>query len=153
VSVPELAARLGMEPHPEGGWFVRTWTAAPTVETTGGTRPTATLIHFLLPAGEVSTWHRVVSDEVWLWHGPGSLTLQLGGSGDAPDEAGAVHRLGPETAEVFQVVVPAGTWQRTLPADADVLVSCLVSPGFDYADWTLWIRTDSTGGHRADRPL
>jgi predicted cupin superfamily sugar epimerase len=123
------------------------------VGTPGGTRPTATLIHFLLPAGEVSTWHRVVSDEVWLWHGPGTLALQLGGSDDEPDEAGAVHRLGPGAAEVFQVVVPAGTWQRSLPAEADVLVSCVVSPGFDYADWTLWIRTDPTGGQGADEPL
>lgn len=152
MSVPQLAARLGMEPHPEGGWFVRTWAAAPTVQTPGGARPTATLIHYLLPVGVVSAWHRVSSDEVWLWHGPGTLPLQLGGSGDAPDEDGPLLRLGPGPDESFQVVVPAGSWQRTLPADADVLVSCLVSPGFDYADWTLWIRTDPTGGQRTEPP-
>lgn len=138
---PALATRLGMEPHPEGGWFVRTWAAAPTVETAGGARPTATLIHFLLPAGEVSTWHAVVSDEVWLWHGPGALALQLGGDGPEPDEAGPVLSLGPEEdgrPGSFQVLVPANTWQRTLPGTVDVLVSCLVSPGFDYADWRLF---------------
>jgi predicted cupin superfamily sugar epimerase len=137
MSIPARARRLGMEPHPEGGWFVRTWTATPTVQTAGGPRPTATLIHFLLPAGEVSTWHRVVSDEVWLWHGPGPLALQLGGDGDEPDEAGPVHPLGDGEADAFQAVVPAGVWQRTLPGEREVLVSCLVSPGFDYADWEL----------------
>lgn len=139
--VPALAAELGMEPHPEGGWFVRTWAASPTVETPSGTRPTATLIHFLLPVGQVSAWHAVMSDEVWLWHGPGALALQLGGDGEEPDADGPVHVLGP-TAEgvpaAFQVLVPAGTWQRTLPGRSEVLVSCLVSPGFDYADWRLF---------------
>ncbi len=140
MSVPPLAERLGMERHPEGGWFVRTWAAAPTIETPGGPRPTATLIHFLLPAGEVSAWHRVVSDELWLWHGPGTLELQLGGTSDAPDEGIPTCLLGPGEQASFQVLVPAGTWQRTLPGDAEVLVSCLVSPGFDYADWELYGR-------------
>lgn len=134
---PALAARLGMEPHPEGGWFVRTWAAAPTVHTAGGVRPTATLIHFLLPPGETSAWHRVVSDEVWLWHGPGTLELQLGGAGGEPDASGPVRLLGRGEDASCQVLVPAGVWQRTLPAPEDVLVSCLVSPGFDYADWEL----------------
>lgn len=137
MSTPPLALRLGMEPHPEGGWFARTWTATPTVPTPNGPRPTATLIHFLLPAGEVSAWHRVSSDEVWLWHGPGSLALQLGCASDEPDETGPVLRLGDGPDEAFQALVPAGVWQRTLPGENDVLVSCLVSPGFDYADWEL----------------
>ncbi|WP_230487361.1 cupin domain-containing protein [Nocardioides anomalus] len=28
-------------------------------------------------------------------------------------------------------------WQRTVPHDDDALVSCLVSPGFDFADFEL----------------
>jgi predicted cupin superfamily sugar epimerase len=139
--VPAVAAQLGMEPHPEGGWFVRTWAAGPRVETPGGTRPAATLIHFLLPAGEVSAWHAVVSDEIWLWHGPGTLSLQLGGTGAEPDAAGPVRLLGPGGTDhdaAFQVLVPANTWQRTLPGTTEVLVSCLVSPGFDFADWKLF---------------
>lgn len=31
----------------------------------------------------------------------------------------------------------AGTWQRTLPANDDVLLSCVVSPGFVYAGFQL----------------
>lgn len=133
--IPVTAAALGMEPHPEGGWFRRLWAAGPTIETPGGTRPGATLIHFLLPAGEVSVWHVVTSDEIWLWHGPGGLDLQLGGSGQVPDPTGPVKTIGPQGP--FHVLVPAGVWQRTLPGTEEVLVSCVVSPGFDYADWRL----------------
>ena len=127
---PELAESLELEPHPEGGWYRQTWASPVTVTLPDGrVRPTATLIHFLLPAGESSAWHRVRSDEVWLAH-TGIVTLELGGSGDRPGP--------PEQAtDDTQVVVPAGVWQRTLPADADALVSCLVSPGFDFADFEL----------------
>lgn len=138
-AIPERAAALGLEPHPEGGWYGRTWTASHVLETPGGPRPAATLIHFLLAPGEVSAWHRVISDEMWLWHGPGALRLQLGSDGEVPDGAGEVLVLGPALGEghLAQALVPAGVWQRTLPGEAEVLVSCLVSPGFSFEDWTL----------------
>ena len=64
-SRPPLAERHDLEPHPEGGWFRQTWVSPVTVTLPDGrTRPTATLIYFLLPAGESSAWHRVASDEV-----------------------------------------------------------------------------------------
>ncbi len=133
---PRLAEQLDLEPHPEGGWFRQTWVSPQTVTLPDGrVRPTATLIHFLLPVGDSSAWHRVRSDEVWLAH-TGAVTLELGGSADSPvTETTAVVGTGP--GEGAQVVVPAGTWQRTMPGDGDVLVSCLVSPGFDFADFEL----------------
>ncbi|NEM90921.1 cupin domain-containing protein [Galbitalea soli] len=130
---PERAAELGLEPHPEGGWYRRTWTSPATAETPRGERPAATLIHFLLAPGETSAWHVVTSDEMWLWHGPGVLRLQLGGEGDAPVE-GEVLALESSAA---QRLVPAGVWQRTLPGTEEVLVSCLVSPGFSFDDFRL----------------
>lgn len=42
-----------------------------------------------------------------------------------------------EAGQSTQALVPAGTWQRTLPGPDDALVSCLVSPGFDFADFEL----------------
>jgi predicted cupin superfamily sugar epimerase len=39
--------------------------------------------------------------------------------------------------EVAQALVPAGEWQRTVPSAEDALVSCLVPPGFDFADFEL----------------
>lgn len=132
------AVRLGLAPHPEGGWYRRTWTAHPVVVTDRGERPAATLIYFLLPPGEASAWHVVSSDELWLWHGPDPLTLQFGGTEAAPVD-GTIVMLGPDEArgQRAQVLVPAGTWQRTLPSDGEALVSCVVSPGFSFDDWSL----------------
>lgn len=141
---PRTAELLDLEPHPEGGWYRRTWRADTTVTLPGpgGTervRPTGTLIHFLLEPGESSVWHVVDSDEIWLWHGPGTLRLRLGGSGPAPDPDGEVVVLGRDLAagQHVQGLVPAGTWQRTEPGATEVLVSCVVSPGFDFADFHL----------------
>jgi len=136
---PPLAEALDLAPHPEGGWFRQTWAAAEEVTLPDGrVRPTATLIYFLLPAGECSAWHRVASDETWLAH-TGAVTLQRGGDGASPVPSGTVTVAVPGTAEdaVAQALVPAGHWQRTLPGPADALVSCLVSPGFDFADFEL----------------
>ena len=139
---PPLAELLDLRPHPEGGWFRRTWTSTVPVAPPGTApdvvRPTATAIHYLLQAGEESRWHRVTSDELWLHHSGPALELRLGGTGDEPGEP-ASALLGGDLAggQRFQVLVPAGTWQAAGPASADVLVSCVVSPGFDFADWTL----------------
>lgn len=140
MTTPATASSLGLEPHPEGGWFRRTYTAASPVDTAGGERPAVTLIHYLLTPGESSAWHVVSSDEVWLWHGPGRLELSLGGTGEAPDVSPRTVVLGPATAggEAAQGIVPAGTWQAArLLDDAECLVSCMVSPGFSFADWRL----------------
>lgn len=134
--VPTTAARLELEPHPEGGWYRQTWRSPVDVTLPDGrVRPTATLIWFLLPAGDSSAWHRVASDELWLAH-TGEVALELGGSGDAP-EAVERHVVGVGATQVSQLLVPAGVWQRTLPGEHEALVSCVVSPGFDFDDFTL----------------
>ncbi|WP_235564694.1 cupin domain-containing protein [Modestobacter sp. Leaf380] len=114
--------RLRLEPHPEGGWYRRTWTG-PAAE---GGRPGATAILFLLTPGESSAWHTVDADELWLWHGPGRLELQVGDD---------VLVLGPDAV---QGLVPAGVRQCARPLDEDeVLVSCVVSPGFEWSGFAL----------------
>ena len=145
LAVPARARLLELEPHPEGGWYRRTWAGTSSTETPAGTRPAATLIYFLLPPGEASAWHVVTSDEVWLWHGPDTLRLQFGGSGDSPVE-GDVAVLGPneDAGERSQVLVAAGVWQRTLPSAGETLVSCIVSPGFSFDDFTLAEADDQT---------
>ena len=114
---PVTAERLGLEPHPEGGWFRRTWTSPAAQDG----RRAATAILFLLVPGERSVAHVVDADELWLWHGPGTLTLRVG------DER--VHL----DLEHPQVLVPAGVEQSAEPAADEVLVSCVVSPGFEWA--------------------
>jgi predicted cupin superfamily sugar epimerase len=138
---PPLAEQLDLAAHPEGGWYRETWRTAAAVTPHGypGPRATATGIYFLLNPGEISRWHVVRSDEVWLWHTGGPLILRLGGSGDVPDQ-GAELILGMDLAagQRPQLVVPGGVWQSARPAGVEpVLVSCVVSPGFDFADFRL----------------
>ncbi|MEU2041004.1 cupin domain-containing protein [Nocardia niwae] len=130
---PPLAVALDLAPHPEGGWYRETWRSPVEFMPEGypGPRAAATAIHFLLLPGEQSAPHTVRSDELWLWHRGGPLALDIGGE---------VVTLGPdlEQGQLLQAVVPGGVSQSARPAGAEyVLVSCIVSPGFDFADFRL----------------
>jgi predicted cupin superfamily sugar epimerase len=138
---PELARQLDLRPHPEGGWFRETWRSPVSFRPDGydSPRSAATSIYYLLQPGEESRWHLVRSDELWFWHRGGPLALHLGGNGAQPADSGAVL-LGGDVAggQQPQVLIPAGTWQSAAPAAAEpVLVSCVVAPGFDFADFRL----------------
>jgi predicted cupin superfamily sugar epimerase len=136
TDVPALAQELGLEPHPEGGWYRETWrSSVEVVLSDSRRRSSATLIWFLLPAGASSAWHRVTSDELWLAH-TGSVLLELGGDGPQPTWHETVT-VGTGDGASTQALVPANTWQRTVPGPSDALVSCLVSPGFDFDDFEL----------------
>ncbi|MDF7665432.1 cupin domain-containing protein [Bifidobacterium sp. ESL0745] len=116
-------------------------------------RPLASLIYFLLAEGDASAWHKVDATEIWLWHGPATVGLELGGYGNAPaDESGRMlYKLGQgitsasstsdgttsAAVPIGQVVIPEGCWQRTVPGKGDALVSCVVSPGFTFDGFTL----------------
>ena len=141
TSLPDWAQGLGLQRHPEGGWFLETWRSATSVELPGYPTPRAlgTAIYFLLLPGEESAWHRVRSAELWFHHRGAVVELSLGGDCDHP---GAVtqHRLGPDvaTGQSPQLLIPPGHWQAARPTgDEPVLVSCVVVPGFDFADFTL----------------
>lgn len=132
VARPDLAVALDLAPHPEGGWYRRTWTSPVVVATPYGPRPSATAILYLFDAP--GRWHRVRSTELWCRHSGPEADLVLGGDGPDP-VPGARLRLGPAGP---QQEVPPGVWQRAEPAGPGaVLVTCVVSPGFDVADFEL----------------
>jgi predicted cupin superfamily sugar epimerase len=134
-----LVKRLGLAPHPEGGFFRETWRSPlllPALPPDGRIRAASTAIYFLLPAGTFSALHRVASEEAWHHYDGDPLDLHL------IDERGEheVVPLGRDFArgERPQYVVPAGTWQAAVPrGDRYALVGCTVSPGFDFADFEL----------------
>jgi len=135
TNLPEWATDLDLQPHPEGGWYAETYRHADGVERPEGDRSLGTAIYFLLLPGESSAWHRVASDELWFHHRGGGLRLWVG---DDPDDA-VEQVLGSDIAagQRPQLLVPGGAWQAARPVDEAVLVSCVVVPGFDFADFEL----------------
>ncbi|MHA6800591.1 cupin domain-containing protein [Bounagaea algeriensis] len=130
------AEEFDLLPHPEGGWYRRTWTSPFTLSRDGALRPSATAIYFLLTAGESSRWHTVESAELWMWHRGGPLSLYLGGEGELPAEHPEHISLGAGAGQRPQALAPARTWQCASAAPTvETLVSCVVSPGFDFADF------------------
>ena len=132
-----LIDALGLRPHVEGGFYRETFRSPSTVrrDADGADRSALTSIDFLLPAGTVSRWHVVTSDEAWHLHEGEGLDLFI-----APPELDRVRRirLGPAIeTDGPACVVPAGWWQAARPVGAYVLAGCTVGPGFDFADFRM----------------
>jgi predicted cupin superfamily sugar epimerase len=72
---------------------------------------------------------------------PGTGFPPQGKGPGRPEPAGAIDvMLGPDilAGQQPQALVPGGVWQTAAPsADDPVLVSCVVAPGFDFADFSL----------------
>lgn len=122
----DMIAALGLVKHPEGGFYRETFRAP------DAPRGASTSILFLLPAGELSRWHRVDADEHWLFHDGDALELLV-----ADPASGAQERivLGCDIAggERPQAVVPRGWWQAARPLGEWTLVGCVVAPAFEFA--------------------
>ena len=128
----QIIAKLGLQPHPEGGWYRQTW-VGPDLHIGTGTRASGTAILFLLKAGERSHWHRVDADEIWIWNAGAPLLLSLG------ETVARDIRMGPDVLgdDQAQAVVPAGHWQAARSLGAWSLVTCTVSPGFRFEGFEL----------------
>ena len=124
TELDDVIAALGLEPHPEGGWFRETWR-----------EPATTAIFYLLGAGERSHWHRVDATEIWHFYGGDPLELSVSADGRQVDR----HVLGPDLAAGHrpQLVVPAGIWQAARPLGAWTLAGCTVAPAFRFSGFEL----------------
>ena len=130
MSPQEIITTLGMQRHPEGGWYAETFR-----DGDGSDRGASTAIYYLLQAGEKSHWHRVPdAAEVWHYYAGDPLLLKIS-DGKTVEEI----RLGVDLAsgERPQAVVPADAWQAAEPLGAYTLVGCTVAPGFEFASFEM----------------
>ncbi|MGY3449464.1 cupin domain-containing protein [Bradyrhizobium sp. USDA 4353] len=132
LSAADIIARLGLQPHPEGGHFRETFRDT-VVEASG--RAASTLIYFLLARGERSHWHRVDAVETWHYYAGAPLLLRIAGDGEAPQTT----TLGIDllAGQQPQAVVPTHAWQAAESTGDWTLVGCTVAPGFEFSGFEL----------------
>jgi predicted cupin superfamily sugar epimerase len=133
VRAEEVIDALGLEAHPEGGWYRETFRDA-RCDASG--RAASTAIYYLLRAGEQSAWHRVDAVEIWHFYAGDPLRLKLRTDGIAVP---TILVLGADLAsgQRPQGIVPAGVWQGAEPLGAWTLVGCTVAPGFLFEGFEL----------------
>lgn len=154
-----LIALLGLQAHPEGGFFREVYRAAEQIPRTAlpsrfsGERHFSTSIYFLLRSEDFSAFHRIQADEVWHFYDGAPLALYV------------LHHTGElqtivlgrqlERGQVFQAIVPAQHWfaAKVLEPHSFALVGCTVAPGFDFADFELASRAQLLAAYPQHRPL
>ena len=123
-TVEAIVDRLGLAPHPEGGFYRETWRDRPA----DGSRGAGTAIYFLLPGGVDNRWHRVDSAELWHFYAGAPLELRIASAGRV--ERSLVLGTALFDGEEPQAEVPPGAWQRARSLGPWTLVGCTVSPAF-----------------------
>ena len=152
TTIEDVVARLGLEPHPEGGWFRETWRGAPGPQG----RAVGTAIYFAVSTRSPSRLHRIDAVEVFHWYAGDPVEQLVVGT----DGSAVVVRYGPDVAagQALQGIVPAGAWQGLhVPAPgAWALLGCTVAPGFEFAGFELADATTAAqlaADHPAHRDL
>ena len=165
VSVPPMhdgqywIQTLGLEKHPEGGYFRRVYESKTRIDGAAltparpGTRHAATGIYYLLQNTDCSRFHRLNAEELWHFHAGSGLTLHMLHA----DGTISQRRLGPDpdAGQAFQAMVSPNTWfGATLDNPASyALVGCTVVPGFEYADFELADRNTLLRQHPGQRKI
>ena len=133
MNQPDWVSKLGLERHPEGGYFKRIYTAATNHATATGERPLATSIYYLLNQAEPrGRLHRNRSDILHFFLDGGPVEyLML-----AADGALRRERLGNGPGDARFLLVSGGCWKASqlIGGASHALVAEVVAPGFDYAD-------------------
>ena len=145
--------KLGLEPHPEGGYFRYAFGSDIYRKTASGAeRKNYSGIYFMVTHDSPSHFHQMISDEIWYYHSGDPLTMHV------IDETGAYRtvRLGPhlEHGEVLSVVMRGG-WIFGASVDSGdyTLVSCAVVPGFDDADYRILTQSQLLGKYPQYRDI
>jgi uncharacterized protein len=143
-----IIMQLGLQPHPEGGFYRETYRCDESVAAEdlparyGKSRSLSTCIYYLLTPGDFSMLHRLRSDEIFHFYAGDPVTmLQLHADG-----RGETVVLGQDIAagQQLQVIVPKDLWQGMFLNDGGefALLGTTVSPGFDFADFEVGDRAD-----------
>lgn len=143
-----LIEKLKLEPHPEGGYFREVYRADELIKLEHlpdrykVDHTFSTSIYYLLKGDQVSTFHRLKSDELWNFYTGSSLTLYV--ISDVGEYSKIKLGSNLENGEVFQTVIPSGSLFGATVNDKSSfsLVGCVVAPGFEFSDFELGKREE-----------
>ncbi|XP_046581797.1 uncharacterized protein LOC124289236 [Haliotis rubra] len=146
-SVQLLVERLGLQPHPEGGFFSENWRSERNVTVSEPdfrvVRSAGTNIYYLLEEDDFSAWHRLKEEEIFYWHAGGKAQVHT------IDKSGTLTTV--YLCDVFQdddcvyeAIMPDSTWMAVEPVKGSgfVLIGDAAFPGFDFRDWELGRASD-----------
>lgn len=137
-----IVDNLKLLPHPEGGFYREVYRSSESLlheslpERYTGSRNFVTSIYFLLEGENFSAFHKIKSEELWFFHSGNPVNIFL----IQNDELQTI-KLGPDIAngQCLQAAIPSQTWfaAEVVGQTGFSLVSCVVAPGFDFADFEL----------------
>ncbi|WNS76539.1 cupin domain-containing protein [Bacillus sp. DTU_2020_1000418_1_SI_GHA_SEK_038] len=143
-----FVSKLGLEPHPEGGYYKRTFESGERTSDQEltvnfeGKRKLYTSIYFLLTSNDLSHLHRLKSDELWYYHAGSPLTIHIIHENGEYEEIKLGLNL--DKGEVPQALVPKNAifGSSVMEEDTFSLVGCMVSPGFEFQDFELFTQDE-----------
>ena len=132
--INQLVDTLKLEKHPEGGFYSETYRS--NKKTANGEGVLMTSIYFLLTSENVSNFHRISNDELWFHHEGSPISIHT-----LEDGMHKEHILGKVYNNICspQFLVKGNTifGSAVLEPNSYALVSCVVSPGFEFKDFEL----------------
>ena len=138
-----LIKKLNLTRHPEGGFYRETYRSKQSIILDNGkTRNTATAIYYLLKDTDKSFFHKIGSDEIWLFHQGGPVEISM-----ITKEGSLATKILGNQIDLFeepQLVIPADVWFAAQLKNkiGYAPVSCIVAPGFDFDDFELGDKTE-----------
>lgn len=152
MEMSQLVKQLGLQPHPEGGYYKEVLRLDAIVAPVDGDHnPTderlsaGTSIYYLLGSehyGNFSSWHRLDGlDEVWNYHAGAPMNVFW----IEPNGNLVTQKLGLVEGANPQVHVPRNCWFAAVVDGQDEtawsLVGCTVFPGFEFSKFEIADRT------------
>ncbi|GGH02037.1 hypothetical protein GCM10011416_21000 [Polaribacter pacificus] len=141
--VNQIVEKLGLVPHPEGGYYKETYRSIESFHPENldksytGKRNYSTCIYFLLTSSDFSAFHKIKQDEIWHFHEGSSIKLHTISEKGTHKE----YLIGNDllNGQEPQLVVYGNHWfaASVVEKNSYALVSCTVSPGFDFSDFIL----------------
>ena len=133
--INQLIDTLSLEKHPEGGFYSETYRSNKKTANNEGVLMTS--IYFLLTSEDVSNFHMISNDELWFHHEGSPISIHTLENGIHKE-----HILGKVYNDVCrpQYLVKGKTifGSTVLTPNSYTLVSCVVSPGFEFKDFELF---------------